>query len=96
VVVVIANPEINPQQLWISFAVVGVPIGAILLGLLFGGLPAFQHFVLRLFLFSSTNLPVNCARFLDYCASIQILRKVGGGYIFVHRYLLEYFAELEA
>jgi hypothetical protein len=24
-----------------------------------------------------------------------LLRKVGGGYIFIHRYLLEYFAGLE-
>jgi hypothetical protein len=33
------------------------------------------------------------ARFLDTCASAGLLRKVGGGYIFAHRYLLEYFAE---
>jgi hypothetical protein len=35
-------------------------------------------------------------RFLDYAAERILLRKVGGGYIFVHRLLLEYFALLDA
>jgi hypothetical protein len=33
--------------------------------------------------------------FLDEAAERLLLRKVGGGYIFVHRLLLEYFASLE-
>jgi len=32
------------------------------------------------------------AKFLDYAAERILLRKVGGGYIFIHRMLLEYFA----
>jgi len=33
--------------------------------------------------------------FLDYAAGeLHSLQKVGGGYIFVHRYLLEHFAEM--
>ena len=32
--------------------------------------------------------------FLDYCAERIFLRKVGGGYIFVHRLLMEHFASL--
>ncbi|MCK4811544.1 MAG: hypothetical protein KAS74_04670 [Methanosarcinales archaeon] len=39
--------------------------------------------------------PLNYVRFLDYAAGCIFLRKVGGGYIFVHRLLLEYFASLE-
>jgi hypothetical protein len=39
--------------------------------------------------------PLNYVRFLDYAAGRIFLRKVGGGYIFVHRLLLEYFASLE-
>jgi hypothetical protein len=39
-------------------------------------------------------MPWNYAAFLDYAASRVFLRKVGGGYIFVHRMLLEYFAAL--
>ena len=41
-------------------------------------------------------MPRNYARFLDYAAEeLTFLQKVGGGYIFVHRYLLEYFAAME-
>jgi hypothetical protein len=36
------------------------------------------------------------APFLDFAADRILLRKVGGGYIFIHRLLMEYFAELEA
>jgi hypothetical protein len=41
-------------------------------------------------------MPWNYPRFLDYAAERILLRKVGGGYIFVHRLLLEYFAALDA
>ena len=33
---------------------------------------------------------------LHYAADRIFLRKVGGGYIFIHRMLMEYFAALEA
>jgi len=33
-------------------------------------------------------------RFLDYAAALIFLRKVGGGYIFVHRLVMEHFAGL--
>jgi hypothetical protein len=36
--------------------------------------------------------PWNYVKFLDYAAERILLRKVGGGYIFIHRMLLEYFA----
>jgi hypothetical protein len=32
-------------------------------------------------------------RFLDHAAKRILLRKVGGGYMFIHRMLLEWFAE---
>jgi hypothetical protein len=38
---------------------------------------------------------LNYPPFLDYAAERILLRKAGGGYIFVHRLLLEYFASLE-
>jgi len=40
-------------------------------------------------------IPVNLAAFLDHAASLILLRKVSGGYIFIQHYLLEYFADLE-
>ena len=50
--------------------------------------------VLRFFLFCSGQIPWNYPRFLDHAAEHILLRKVGGGYIFIHRLLLERFAEL--
>lgn len=62
----------------------------------FGGAAVWEHLNLRFSLYQAGNIPWNYARFLDTCAKIGLLRKVGGGYIFAHRYLLEYFAGLES
>lgn len=65
-------------------------------GLTFGGLPVIQHVILRTVLQRGGIVPQNIARILDESAALILLRKVGGGYIFIHRYLLEYFAERES
>jgi hypothetical protein len=54
-----------------------------------------RHYVLRLLLWRSGAIPWNYTRFLDIAAEQILLRKVGGGYIFLHRLLLDYFADLE-
>lgn len=59
-----------------------------------GGNAVIHHFSLRNILFLSGYTPYNYACFLDYAASRLFLRKVGGGYVFVHRLLLEHFAAL--
>jgi hypothetical protein len=46
-------------------------------------------------LWRAGSIPWNYRRFLDSAAERLLLRKVGGGYIFVHRLLLEYFASLD-
>ena len=63
-------------------------------GLFFGGFAVIQHFVLRFILWRKGHLPWDLARFLDYAAERIFLRKVGGGYIFIHRLVLEHFARL--
>ena len=50
--------------------------------------------ILRPYLWIYKYGPFNYTRFLDYCHDRIFLRKVGGGYIFVHRMLLEHFASL--
>ena len=60
----------------------------------FGGLFALRHFVFRLILWLNRVNPLNYVRFLDYAARRLFLSKVGGGYIFVHRMLMDYFASL--
>jgi DNA polymerase III delta prime subunit len=83
-------------QFWISLgvSVIAVPAG-LLVGLSIGGLACIRHVVLRLLLWRATFIPWNYPQFLDYAAGCILLRKVGGGYIFIHRLLLEYFASLD-
>ncbi|GJM41889.1 MAG: hypothetical protein DHS20C20_21710 [Ardenticatenaceae bacterium] len=38
-------------------------------------------------------IPEDFLAFLDYAAERNLLRKVGGGYMFVHLLLLDYFRE---
>jgi hypothetical protein len=49
---------------------------------------------LRLTLRRSGYTPRKFVKFLDHCSKLILLKKVGGGYIFIHRMLLEYFADL--
>ena len=58
------------------------------------GFVCLKHLIVRLLLWRSGCIPWNYARFLDYAAERIFLQKVGGGYIFVHRTLLEYFAPI--
>jgi hypothetical protein len=60
-------------------------------GLEAGGRACLQHLVLRLLLVFNGSAPRNYVKFLDYAAERILLRKVGG-YIFIHRMLMEYFA----
>jgi hypothetical protein len=43
-------------------------------------------------LWANGSAPFHYAQFLDTAVDRIFLRKVGGGYIFLHRMLLEYFA----
>ncbi|ABW33030.1 conserved hypothetical protein (plasmid) [Acaryochloris marina MBIC11017] len=72
----------------------GVSAG-LFFGLIGGGTTCLRHFTLRLMLYRMGHIPWNYARFLDYAADRLFLQKVGGGYIFVHRMLLEHFASME-
>jgi NACHT domain len=59
-----------------------------------GGTACIQHFGLRLVLYVNRYVPWNYTSFLNYATERLFLQKVGGGYIFVHRMLLEHFAEM--
>lgn len=67
----------------------------VIAALAFGGSTCLSHDTLRFVLWRTNAIPLRYARFLDYAAERIFLRKVGGGYIFVHHRLLEYFAALE-
>jgi len=74
---------------------IGLPIG-LTAGLAVGGCACIQHGMLRFILYRSGHIPRDLAHFLDSATDCVFLRKVGGGYIFVHRLLLEHFAALES
>jgi hypothetical protein len=59
-----------------------------------GGSAVIKHYALRLTLWLNGYTPFKLVKFLDHCAKLILLKKVGGGYIFIHRMLLEYFAEM--
>lgn len=90
----------GPRSYWLSMGLVGgLIIGlstGLLAGFLNGGLACLRHYVLRFLLWRDGSIPWNYPHFLDYAAESILLGKVGGGYIFIHRLLLEYFASLES
>jgi len=60
-----------------------------------GGSFFVNHWSLRLTLRAYNFAPLLYVPFLNYATERLLLRRVGGGYIFIHRVLMEYFASLE-
>jgi hypothetical protein len=71
-------------------------VGGLIAGFAGGGDAWIQHGLMRLLLWRANVIPWDYVRFLDYATECILLRKVGGGYIFIHGLLLEHFAGLEA
>jgi hypothetical protein len=69
-------------------------LAALIIALANGGLFWIRHYVLRIFLWREGIAPLHYVRFLDYAVSRIFLRRSGGGYLFVHRTLREYFQNL--
>jgi hypothetical protein len=57
-----------------------------------GGAAAIFHYMVRLLLSIRTPLPFRLVPFLDDCTARGLMRRIGGGYIFLHRTLLEHLA----
>lgn len=81
---------------------VGLLIGALGLALVagtfsflkYGGRACIQHMLLRVTLRHDRLVPPHFVQFLEYAADRIFLRKVGGGYMFMHRLLQDYFTTL--
>ena len=79
-----------------TYGLVAGALGGLCIGLWYGGLDVIQHYIVRILLWWTGAMPRDYARFLDYTAEeLTFVQKVGGGYIFVHRYLLEHFAAMD-
>ncbi len=66
--------------------------GGLLVWASYGGLAILRHAVLRLLLRRTHTFPWRAAPFLEDAKARILLRRVGGGYSFMHRLLLDYFA----
>lgn len=98
------NQETTGLLNTLSFVEFNLPIvHDLIIGIIFGltstlfngGFASIKHITLRTFLCYAKSTPWNYPNFLDYAANRLLLRKVGGGYIFVHRLLLDYFASVD-
>ena len=72
---------------------IGIMFGLIAF-LFYGGASLLKHYGLRISLWYRGKLPFRYTEFLDHSARNILLYKVGGGYVFVHRLLQQYFANL--
>ncbi|WP_293059322.1 NACHT domain-containing NTPase [Okeania sp. SIO2B3] len=91
---IIITQEIS-QVIHFGYSRFSMPFGLIM-GIIFGGgYAVFQHLTLRSMLYQKGFAPWNYARFLDYATELIFMQKVGGGYIFIHRMLLEHFAKIK-
>jgi TIR domain-containing protein/NACHT domain-containing protein len=85
--------EFGLPKVW-SFGLGPGLFAALLAALHSGGRACLLHVVLRLRLVRNGVAPWRYVAFLEYAAERIFLRKIGGGYMFIHRQLQEYFASL--
>ena len=76
------------------FGLIDGLIGGLIDGLKYGGVACIQHFSLRQLLHRKDRIPQNYAKFLDFASDRLLMKKIGGGYVFFHRMLLEHFARM--
>jgi hypothetical protein len=86
-----ANPLENPLSYLVLLLAFGLLLGAAS-GLRNGGGAVLQHLALRLLLWREKSLPWQVSRLLDRCVDLALLRRVGNGYLFIHRVFQEHFA----
>jgi hypothetical protein len=78
---------------------VGVFLGLttiVFLGVVKGFGAAIQHLIVRLLLWRAGRAPLGYAAWLETMVRLRLLYRMGGGYVFIHRFLQEFFAEGDA
>lgn len=78
----------------LSYGLSGILLFGPFFGLFLGWDNVLRHYALRFILFLDNSMPLRYVRFLDACANRILLRKVGGGYMFIHRTFQEHIAAL--
>ncbi len=77
-----------------AYAMITAALAFIIGGSLLGGNNVVKHLLVRGILWQQGYVPWRYAQFLDHAVHLAFLRRVGGGYIFMHQLLQVYFAEL--
>lgn len=70
--------------------------GILLVFLLTGGLAVLRHSIIRLLLWLSHTFPGPASQFLNDATARVLLQRIGGGYSFIHRLLLDHLADTDA
>jgi len=78
----------SPLEFTLITSSVAAGVGA----MLFGGATLIKYAILRLLLYFESGLLLNLAPFLDNISKVSLMRRIGGGYIFFHRLLQDYFS----
>ncbi len=91
----VTNPTLGSGLINSMF--LGLPSGVVYGIFKYGGAAVIQHYTLRFLLARRGILPFpfrdrRLVAYLDAMAGRILLRRVGGGWVFIHRTLLEYFA----
>ncbi len=81
------------STLLISDACISLLTGMVVIWALSGGLTVLRHYVIRWLLDRRRIFPWHAQAFLDDATTRILLRRVGGGYSFIHRRLQDYFAD---
>lgn len=84
--------QVTAAEVLLTFLVWLIVYGVIA-GLWYGGTDIIKHYTLRLILFYRGEAPRRFDTFLNYVVRLGFMHKVGGGYIFMHSLLRDYFAE---
>ncbi len=77
-----------------SFGIITGVTVTLSIALLFVGIPLVEQLLVRALIARSGILPWPGRPLLDHASGLLLLRKVGQDYIFVHRELLDFFADL--
>lgn len=79
-----------PQEAWMGILLIAGGNFAII-WLLLGGRVVTLHIATRLVLWWYGVMPSNLSHFLEYATRKGVLRRIGNGYMFAHRYIQDYF-----
>jgi hypothetical protein len=87
-----ATKDLNSVWWYFLLGVAWLSWGGLFVALEYGGYFVMRHYLARVLLWCERRAPWDYVGFLDAAVDRIFMRRIGGGYIFVHRMLMEYLA----